>query len=124
MLYYYKHIRTKRIVIFFFRPLLAAIELNKDKRREERLIVASRLTIEDIFQYWLAFFFASKHSDKTLVEMISISGFLHCVRKSLKVNPIKFGKDWLSREKVISVLTSALRRTLRHSDGRTDNSIR
>ena len=29
--------------------------LNKDKRRGERLIVASRLTIEDIFQCWLAF---------------------------------------------------------------------
>ena len=71
--------------------------LNKDKRREERLIVASRLTIEDIFQLWLVFFFASKHSDTTLLEMISISGFSHCARKSSKVNPIKFGKDWFSR---------------------------
>ena len=30
-------------------------KINKDKRREGRLIVASRLTIEDILQCWLAF---------------------------------------------------------------------
>ena len=32
-----------------------------------------------------------------LIKMISINSFLHCVRKSSKVPPTKFGKDGLSR---------------------------
>ena len=46
-----------------------------------------------------------------LRENTLISGFLHCVLKTSKVPDIKFGKDLLSRERVISVFTKALRRT-------------
>ena len=42
-------------------------------------------------------FLNEKNKNAALKEMISISGFLHCVRKSSKVLPTKFGKNYISR---------------------------